>query len=940
MDRLEFEKHREGYSKILIEESHIPFVVMDPETLAYIDCNRAAVRIFGCQSHEEVVSKSTLHFSTPTQYNGRPSEEVLRDNIRTAIENGFAIFEWRHQRPNGQVWDGEVHLMSFDLKGKNLIQFSLLDITDQRRVLEALHENEAKYKTLFESANDAIFLMDQNVFIDCNAKTLQIYKCTREQIIAHSPVDFSPLYQPDGQLSVEKAREKINAAFGGTPQFFEWVHCHFDRTPFDAEVSLNRVIIKGEMYLQAIVRDVSERKKAERVIRESDEQFKIITRNTNDVIWIRDMNLRYKYISPSCYKILGYTVEEAMELSYGQITTPEYVELVSRTLAEELARDGQPNVDPNRTRILEIQEVRKDGSLIWTETQASFIRDERGKVTGILGVTRDITERKVVEHALRESEERFRITAEKTGELIYEYNIKTGRIYWSGAVETITGYPQQEFRTFNIDGWGELIHPDDRQLAFAELDRAIESNGDYSVEYRFKRKNGEYIYVEDRGVVLPPDSTGVKRMFGTMNNITERKLAQEELKNNEKYLKEQNEEYFALNEELTESNIRIAEINAELREAKEKAEESDRLKSAFLANMSHEIRTPMNGVIGFSEMIIQPDVSDENRKLYADIIRNSCNQLMAIINDIIDISKIETNQVTVNENVVSLNQLLTNNYILFKNLAEAKNLTLKLAPTFTDNIEIITDEVKTNQILNNLINNAIKFTHVGYVEFGCTIKDGFIEFFVKDTGIGIDPAHFEIIFERFRQIDMGSTRNYSGTGLGLSISKAFVEVLGGRIWLESVPGEGSTFYFTIPFRAHVKAAEPARVIPNVSGPTPSVNILVAEDEDVNFLYVELLLTNLGFRVIRAEDGQQAIDLVKATPELELILMDIKMPGVNGVEATKVIKSLKPRIPIIATTAYAMGGDKERFLGAGCDDYISKPIRSADLIALVRKYITR
>jgi len=271
------------------------------------------------------------------------------------------------------------------------------------------------------------------------------------------------------------------------------------------------------------------------------------------------------------------------------------------------------------------------------------------------------------------------------------------------------------------------------------------------------------------------------------------------LAKSEQMLKEQNEEYQVLNENLTESNFRIELINSDLHSAKEKAEESDRLKSDFLANMSHEIRTPMNGLIGFSQMLAEPDIPDKKRILYAKIIEQSCNQLLAIINDIIDISKVESNQMTVNKTKVDINAILDKYGAFFEPSGRRKGVSIVVSDYLgADDACIFTDELKLNQILTNLIGNALKFTSSGSIKFGCTVKDKFLKFYVKDTGIGIETENFNVIFDRFRQVETGMARSYGGTGLGLAISKAFVELLGGVIWIESVVNQGSTFYFTLP----------------------------------------------------------------------------------------------------------------------------------------------
>jgi PAS domain S-box-containing protein len=931
-------RENKAYNHLLFRDSHIPLVVIDAETSRFLDCNDAAVKIYGFNSREETLSKSPEEVSTPFQYNGEPSGPAAEEKIREALKKGSVLFEWRHQRPNGEIWDAEVHLMRFTFMEKEMLQFSLLDITERKRAQKALVENELKYKTLFETANDAIFIMDHEIFKDCNVKTLEIFACTRDQIVNQSPIVFSPEFQPDGRPSRLKAREKIKEAFKGIPQFFEWTHCKYNREPFDAEVSLNRVFLNGEYMVQAIVRDISQRKKAEKFIRESEEKFRIIAENSNDVIWIRGFDLRFKYVSPSCSRLLGYSVEETMALGYEQITTPEYAKKIHDILQQEQARETLPDADPNRTRIIEIMEICKDGSFIWTETLASFIRDDKGTPTGILGVTRDITYRKQVQEELRKSEERFRITIEKTGELIYEYWINTGEIFWSGAVEAITGYQTDEFRNVDIEQWSRLIHPEDREKALSLLSVAVNTVSDYHCEYRFCRKNGEYVCIEDRGVVLPPDHEGISRMYGTLNNISERKRSQQELEEKRKSLEEQNKRYQAINEELSESNTRIAEMNKELLAAKDKAEESDRLKSAFLANMSHEIRTPMNGLAGFAELIIQPDITDEMRQMYAGVINNSCNQLLSIISDVIDISKIETNQLEIKEKPVKPYILMNNLFQLFKPVADAKKLILRCCENENPELEIMTDESKLTQILNNLINNALKFTHAGFVEFGYKVKEENLEFFVSDSGIGIEPQFFGMIFKRFNQVDMGSKRSYGGTGLGLAISQANTKALGGHIWLNSEPGNGTTFYFTIPkkkggsekgeqVQAHVKRSE-----------KQTYTVLVAEDEEVNYKFLEVLLQKMSFHVIHADNGQTAVEIFKNNPTMDLILMDIKMPVMSGLEATRIIKGLNPAIPIIATTAYALGGDREQILDAGCDDYISKPIKSAELVNLIRKHL--
>jgi PAS domain S-box-containing protein len=376
----------------------------------------------------------------------------------------------------------------------------------------------------------------------------------------------------------------------------------------------------------------------------------------------------------------------------------------------------------------------------------------------------------------------------------------------------------------------------------------------------------------------------------------------------------------------------------ELRKAKDKAEESDRLKTAFLHNISHEIRTPMNAIVGFSGFLSDPKLSPIRRKHFIDIIVQSSNQLLSIITDIVSLATIEAGQEEINENVVNVNDLCKLLQEQFKIEAENKHLFLRHQTQLDDKeADIITDDIKITQVLSNLIGNAVKFTPHGHIEFGYTVKANELEFYIEDTGIGIAEEMFDIIFERFRQVDYDATRKFGGSGLGLSISKAYVELLGGKIWLKSVPGKGSVFYFTLPFKRaiseklHGIGYEENIVVPK--GKT----ILIAEDDNSNFMVLEEYLSGSGVTILRARDGNEAVQICKSM-NVDLLLMDIKMPNKDGYEATGEIKKLFPGLPVIAQTAYSLHSEKEKAFQAGCDDFITKPIKETDLKRVMLKYL--
>jgi len=417
------------------------------------------------------------------------------------------------------------------------------------------------------------------------------------------------------------------------------------------------------------------------------------------------------------------------------------------------------------------------------------------------------------------------------------------------------------------------------------------------------------------------------------------------LKNIQRELQLRNEEYQAVNEELQQNLEKISQINELLEIARAQAEESDRLKSAFLANMSHEIRTPMNGILGFAELLKEPDLTGEEQQKYISIIEKSGQRMLSIINDLVDISKIEAGQMEVFITQTNVNQHLSNLFLFFKPEAERNGLSLSFHNSLPDSEATInTDSEKLYAILTNLIKNAIKYTHRGSIEFGYEIVETLhatsLQFFVKDTGIGIKKEKLEAIFERFVQADTMITKPYEGAGLGLSISKAYVEMLGGKMWVESEFGVGSTFWFTIPKQALEKETESIKGIQNTTAIDEkplNLKILIAEDTEASDVYLSQLVRKISKHVTHVTTGTEAVRHCRTHPDTDLVLMDIKMPEMDGYEATRRIRAFNKKVLIIAQTAYALAGDREKAVNAGCNDYLAKPIKKAVLIETIRKY---
>ncbi|MGE5428765.1 MAG: ATP-binding protein [Methylococcaceae bacterium] len=384
--------------------------------------------------------------------------------------------------------------------------------------------------------------------------------------------------------------------------------------------------------------------------------------------------------------------------------------------------------------------------------------------------------------------------------------------------------------------------------------------------------------------------------------------------------------------------------NEELRLSKEKAEESERLKSAFLANMSHEIRTPMNGILGFASLLEDTDLSGETQQEYIRIIEKSGNRMLNIINDIIDISKIESGLMKVDIKESNINEQIEYIYTFFKPEVEAKGMSLSFKNALPSKEAIIlTDREKVYAILTNLVKNAIKYSEHGSIEFGYELKknqDKHLQFYVKDNGLGIPKDRQEAIFERFIQADLIDSRDHQGAGLGLAITKAYVEMLGGKIWVESEEGIGSTFYFTLTdlVENHSDTAVSEEVIVKEENPNvPGLKILIAEDDETSEMLLTISVKMLSKQILKVTNGFDAVEACRNHPDLDLVLMDIQMPKMSGYDATRNIRQFNKDIVIIAQTAYGLSGEKEKALEAGCNDYISKPINNNLLQKLIQKH---
>lgn len=700
--------------------------------------------------------------------------------------------------------------------------------------------------------------------------------------------------------------------------------------PIDDYQLINRI----NVYLTLIEKERTINLQLEKTIREktkelyeSEKKYRQLVELAQEGIWALDNRDLTTFVNPRMAEMLGYSIEEMSGTNFFGFIEQENA-ITVRNVIENRKCGIREQYD--------FEFIRKDGRRIYANLETSPIVDKDGRYLGIIVVVADITDRKKIEEALRKSEELWRLALEGSNSVLWDLNLITGEVVLSERWAELTGFDIDQIPQ-NADELLSTYHPDDismvQKALKAHLDRTTPY---YFLEYRVQCIEG-YKWICCRGKAIWDETGKPIRVVGSEEDIDVRKR-----------------------------------MEIDLHRTKIAAEAANLAKSEFLANMSHEIRTPMNGVIGMTELLLDTEVTQEQAE-YLEMIKVSGDLLLRVINDILDFSKIETGKINLIEVKFELAAVIKNS--LEPVLLNVNEKGLKIRWFVEKNVPrtLTGDSDRLRQILVNLIGNAVKFTEAGEIVLRAELakadqKNAFphqkaphsgeciVQFSVSDTGIGIPENKLDRLFKSFSQVDGSVSRRFGGTGLGLAISKKLVEAMGGEMWVNSLEGSGSTFFFTASFSidgqlcsdslaGNQTSAEDSPAIQgytNIAGPN-KLNLLLAEDNLVDQKLAITLIQKRGWQVTPVQDGESAVEAVKVN-KYDLIIMDIQMPEMDGFEVAAEIRrfELENHIytPIIAMTAFAMSGDREKCLDAGMDDYISKPIQTTDFYAALDRCLKK
>lgn len=912
-------KESERLYRAIFENTGTSSIIIEEDTTIAL-ANTEWINLSG-YSREELEGKMSW-----TQFVDPEDIERMKEyhySQRIDSQNAPKKYEARFIRRNGEVRN-ILNCVSMIPESNRSIA-SLMDITELKLAEKTLKESEARFKTILETSPDgiAIAALDGIVqFVTPKIISLWGYSSANE-VVGRNLFEFvHPSYH-------DKANHFIAEMFKGNfTGEAEYLMVRKDGSQFFCESNANILSDAnnnpiGVLYVN---RDITHRKQVEEELihakekaEVSEEKYRLIFENAPLGILHFDNRGRIVSCNENFVKIIGSSLPALIGLDMMTLSDEKIVAAVKESLNGGL---GFYDDDYHSNTANKITPVRVLFAPIFSKNNT---------VIGGVGIVEDVTERRNNEQDLKKQNEEYSALNKELQHSNTELqNAKC-------KVEENEAFLKSIFE--NIPNMIFIKHADD--LSYFQINKAGEKLLGYTIEQLigkndfdfFPREQAEWFRAKDKDVfkqegLMVIEEEKIDTLYGPKLLYT-KKIAVKDKKGNNKYL-------LGISEDITHRK----EIENELIKAKEKAEESDRLKSAFLANMSHEIRTPMNGILGFADLLKQPQLSGEQQYEYINIIEKSGVRMLNIINDIIDIAKIESGETKVVVTETNINDLMNDLLLFFKPEVEIKGLSLISKAALPPESEFLaTDREKVYAILMNLMKNAIKFTDQGFVEVGCELKNEVLEFYIKDTGIGIHEERHQAVFERFVQADIADKRAFQGAGLGLAITKAYVEMLGGNIWFTSEAHKGTVFYFTLPYLACALPEWRSKPIVDEST-TVLVNhlkVLIVEDDGPSDVLLSLLLGQFHFELLHARSGIEAVEICRSNPDIDLILMDLKMPDMDGYEATLLIRQFNAHVVIIAQSAYALAGDRDKAIKIGCNDYLTKPINHTILKKLISKY---
>jgi PAS domain S-box-containing protein len=767
--------------------------------------------------------------------------------------------------------------------------------------------SEEHYRSLFENNHVCMLVIHPftQKIMDANPAACLFYGYDKKTLVSMKISEINALPPDELKQAIKKAQSTEQ-------NHFYFKHKLSDGTLRDVEVTSGRIRFKGEELLYSIVYDITERIQFELKLNESEEKFKQLVWDMQVGVLLQGPQAEILLSNPKALELLGISEDQLLgKTSFD----PDW---------NVIHEDGSPypgpthpvpqaivNRRPVQDAVMGVYRPITDDR-VWLLVDATPQLNTDGTVKQVVCTFINITERIQAQKALRESDKRYALTLDAVNDGFWDWNVQSGNAFFSPHYFSLLEYDNEEFPA-TYASWRLLVNPEDLVQVEEELQKSIENGYGFAIDLRMKLKSGKWRWFSTRGRVVEwgKDQKAL-RMVGTLSDITGRKQAE----------------------------LQLQERNEEIEKAKKHAEESDYLKTAFLQNMSHEIRTPMNAIMGFSDLLAEQYNNKPKLEEFSRIIHQRSADLLDLINEILDIAKIESGQLPVHPEECDLNSLFAELSLFFiENQKRLNKQHIELNIQSCDfPLVIITDKVKLKQIFINLIGNAFKFTENGKIEAGYRLdRNNKLLFFVSDTGIGIPADKQNYVFERFTQLNHETKRTIGGTGLGLSIVKGLVTLLGGEIWLESESGKGTAFYFTISYSiAEIQKQEPIKIQPDEYN-FPGKTILIVEDDIYNAAYLKEILMNAGFKIMHTFYGREAIELSLSAP-IDMVLMDINLPDMNGYEATRQIKQRRPGLKIIAQTAYAAPEDKQKAFDAGCNDYISKPLKRNLLLAMLGKQL--